>query len=84
MCFKGVASGMYLSRINTSKCNRCNFDVSEREDECPHCKGLSNTEAQALRENYKKEAVKTNSGLASMFIKSFIVLLCLMIVFYIV
>ena len=78
MCFKGMVSNMYLSRINTTKCSRCNFDVNVRETECPHCKGLSNEEAQDLRKNYRKEAVKANSGLAGVFIKSFVAVVIIM------
>jgi len=70
---------MYRSQISTSKCDRCNFDVSDREDECPHCKGLTNTEANSLRENYKKEAVKTNAGLAKNFLIAFVITLIIMI-----
>jgi len=70
---------MYQSQITTSKCDRCNFDVSDREDDCPHCKGLTNAEANSLRENYKKEAVKSNAGLAKNFLILFVVTVIFMI-----
>ncbi len=73
-----MVSNMYLSRINTTKCSRCSFDVNVRETECPHCKGLSDEEAQDLRKNYRKEAAKANSGLASVFITSFIAVVIVM------
>jgi hypothetical protein len=53
--------------IKSSKCPRCNLQFNDREIDCPHCLGLSDSEAEKHKPNFKKESFNANKSLGKVF-----------------
>lgn len=45
----------YFRNVPTVKCTRCELRHPEKESECPHCQGLSDSEVRDLKLRIERE-----------------------------
>lgn len=51
-----VMQVLYSRNIKTVQCPRCELRYARKETECPHCKGLSDSEVETLKLETEREA----------------------------